>query len=75
MTPGPDSDGDTDRNGERTGLPRRQFLAAQSMLAAGSIAGLGTGVASADSQESIENTVTVDADSRSGKSTTRCSAG
>ncbi|WP_415378898.1 alpha-L-arabinofuranosidase [Halosimplex sp. TS25] len=60
-------DSGTDGGDERATLPRRQFLAAQSMLAAGTIAGWGSGVAAAESHESVENTVTVDTDSRSGE--------
>ncbi len=57
MTANPPSGDDT--SPERS-LSRRGFLAAQSALAAGSLVGLGSGVASADPAEPVRNTVTVD---------------
>lgn len=59
-----ESDQQTSSDGN-AGLSRRGFLAAQSMLVAGSITGLGTGVASAESRDPITNTVTIDTASRS----------
>lgn len=53
---------------ERTGLSRRQYLATQSLLAAGTVTGAGSGVASADDADSrtpVRNTVSVDTDERS----------
>jgi len=45
---------------DRHTLSRRQYLVSQAMLAAGVTAGVGSGVAGAQSESSIQNTVTVD---------------
>ncbi|WP_459192272.1 alpha-L-arabinofuranosidase [Halosimplex sp. J119] len=66
MTRDSESEGGTADNSPG-GLARRRFLAAQSMLAVGSVTGLGTATATAQSEESVENTVTVDTDERSGE--------
>ncbi|MFB6202507.1 MAG: alpha-L-arabinofuranosidase [Halorhabdus sp.] len=47
------------------GIDRREFLAAQSVVVAGSVAGLETGLASAKSDPPVKNTVVVDPDDAS----------
>lgn len=47
------------------GTTRRRFLAAQSLLVAGSVTGIGTGITGAQSGGPIQNTVTVDPDTES----------
>jgi alpha-N-arabinofuranosidase len=54
-----------DSETDGVGLSRRQMLATQSLLVAGSAVGVGTGTAAAQSEEAIENTVTVDTGDRS----------
>ncbi|MFC6825589.1 alpha-L-arabinofuranosidase [Halopelagius fulvigenes] len=65
MTVDPKNDDDGNSETDGNGVSRRQVLAAQSMLVAGSAVGLGPGVVSATSGNAVENTVTVDTDARS----------
>ncbi|RKD88933.1 alpha-L-arabinofuranosidase [Halopiger aswanensis] len=60
MSPNPTADGSGDNDSDGGGLSRREVLATQSMLVAGSTVGFGAGIASAEPRETIENRVSVD---------------
>jgi len=67
MPTDPSSSDSTGSETAVSSLSRREVLAAKSMLVAGAVTGLGTGVAAGESGAPVENTVTVDTSSQSEK--------